>query len=137
VTWSLAIEPDARIAPGRPFTAVLTATIDRGWGIYAMSQPPGGPIAMTVEMPKSQPFAFAGAVVEPAPTKKIDRTFANLETLYFEGTPAFTIPVRAQPGTSPGPHELIVNVEYQACSAELCHRPTTVTLKVPVTVSAR
>lgn len=137
VAWSIAVPPGERVVPGGSFNAIVTAKIDPGWWVYAMSQPPGGPIAMTVDVPKTQRFALAGAVVEPKPTRKIDRTFDNLETLYFEGTPAFTVPMRVNAGTAAGRHELTVNVEYQACSADLCLQPTTIALKINVAVATR
>ena len=46
IHWTLAPAPNARAEAGQPITLVLTATIDEGWHLYGMNEPPG-PIALT------------------------------------------------------------------------------------------
>ena len=59
VNWSIATAPNARVAAGRTFYAVVSAKIEPGWHLYALSQPAGGPIAMSITVPKGQPFSLA------------------------------------------------------------------------------
>ena len=104
VHWTLAPAPNAKAEAGQPITLVLTATIDEGWHLYAMTEPPG-PIALTFAVDKSGPFSLSGAITESAPTKKFDPNF-NLMTEYHETTATFTLPLTIAAGTPNGPHDV-------------------------------
>jgi DsbC/DsbD-like thiol-disulfide interchange protein len=135
VTWSVGLAPNARAVAGRTFDVMVTAKIEEGWHVYALSQPAGGPIAMSVTVPKSQPFSLAGKVSEPLPTRRVDRNFPQLgETVTFEEKADFTVPVRVAPGTPIGSHTLKVEMEFQVCTDRLCLPPKTIELKLDVKV---
>ncbi len=118
VHWS--IGPRDRTASG-PFTIVITARIDEGWHLYAMSEPPG-PVAVTFRVPKDGPFALAGPITESPPAKKFDPNF-NVMTEFHEGTATFTLPVSAAPSVSPGAYPLAVTVNFQTCTDRVCLPP--------------
>src|SRR5438067_2094404 len=83
VHWT-AVGP-ARVRPGATFDVTLTATIDDEWHVYSVTQGPGGPIPTTIAVPGAQPFARAGAVRGPAPTRAFDQNF-DIETETYDGT---------------------------------------------------
>ena len=66
IKWSLAKTP-ASAAAGQTFRIDLTATIDEGWHLYSISQPPGGPITTRISVAKDQPFTLAGAIDAVSP----------------------------------------------------------------------
>ena len=63
---------------------------------------------------------------------KQDENFA-VDTHYYEGQAAFTIPVTIDRSVASGAHEIPLEVTFQACGNELCLRPFT--HKLPVTIS--
>jgi thiol:disulfide interchange protein DsbD len=134
VRWSLAPAADAKPEPGKPIPVVATATIDEGWHLYAMTEPPG-PIALTFALDKSGPFALAGAITESTPTKKFDPNF-NLMTEFHEEKATFTVPVAPAPGTPAGTHTFVLTVTYQTCNDRFCLPPKTEKLQVELTAGS-
>jgi hypothetical protein len=135
VTWSITAAPNARAVAGRTFEAIVTAKIESGWHLYALSQPAGGPIAMSVTLPKNQSFGLAGKVIEPPPIKRVDRNFPQLgETLTFDDSADFTVPIRVPAATKSGTHTVRVEIEFQVCSDTICLPPRTVELKFDVNI---
>jgi len=130
VHWTLAPAPNAKAEAGQPITLVLTATIDEGWHLYAMTEPPG-PIALTFAIDKSGPFTLAGAITESAPTKKFDPNF-NVMTEYHETTATFTLPLTIAAETSSWPQTFAVTVMYQTCNDRFCLPPKSEKLEVQI-----
>lgn len=136
VQWSLApSDRAAAVKPGGTFTVTATATIEPGWHIYALSEPPGGPIPLSFKVPKDGPFSLAGTpkAVTP-PVAKIDPNFDNLETELHEGTAVYTLPVRLAAGTAPGSYTLLVTTTFQTCNDRLCMPPRDVDLTLALVV---
>ena len=134
VHWTLAPAPNAKAEPGQPITLVLTATIDEGWHLYAMTEPPG-PIALTFALDKSGPFSLAGAITESAPTKKFDPNF-NVMTEFHESTATFTLPLTIAAGAPNGPQNFAVTVTYQTCNDRFCLPPKNEKLQVQIDVGS-
>ena len=133
VTWSLA-PIAAPIAPGDTAKAQLTAQIDPGWYIYALTQAPGGPYALEIVIPKNEPFAIAGRIDAPAPRRKFDENF-KIETDTHDESATFVVPVRLAPDASGVSHTLRLAVTFQACNDRLCLPPReqVLTARVPST----
>jgi thiol:disulfide interchange protein DsbD len=137
IKWSITAAPGARPTAGRVFSVIVTATIDPGWHLYSMSQPAGGPIAMSVTLPNGQAFSLAGKVDEPQPVRRVDKNFPQLgESLTFDDKAEFTVPVRVAAGTPAGAKKLQIDVEFQVCSDRLCLAAQTVALKLDLMVEA-
>lgn len=134
VQWTLAPAPNAKPQAGQPITLVLTATIDEGWHLYAMTEPPG-PIALTFAVDKSGPITLAGAITESAPTKKFDPNF-NVLTEYHETIATFTLPLTIAADTPNGPHGFAVTVTYQTCNDKFCLPPKSEKLNVQIDVGS-
>lgn len=135
VKWS-ASAPATTVAPGAVAKISVTAKIEPGWKLYAVEQPPGGPLALGFALTKGGPFEIAGKQIV-APKAKIQKQDENftVDTRYYEGAATFTIPVHVA-GTAPaGAQTIPLEITFQACGAELCLRPFTAKVDVPVTVA--
>lgn len=134
VKWSAA-PVTAHVGPGGVATITVTATVQPGWKLYAVEQPPGGPVPLTFALAKGAPFGIAGKQIV-APKAKIQKQDANfpVDTHYYENEAKFTVPVNVHPPAAAGGHTIPLEVTFQACGAELCLRPFTEKLQVPVTV---
>ena len=134
VKWS-ATPPAAAVAVGDAASIIVTARVQKGWKLYAIEQPPGGPIPLAFALTKGAAFQIAGKQIV-APKAKVQKQDANfaVDTHYYENQVKFTVPVSVPAGTTAGQHAMPLEITFQACGAELCLRPFTETLVVPVTV---
>lgn len=113
----------------------LTATIDDGWHIYAVTQGPGGPVPTRFTLAAGQPLALGGdPKVSPAPKTEMDESF-GIPVQMHEHQASFTIPVKTT--TAAHPDSVLVRARYQACSASLCLPPQTAQLSAPVAKNGR
>ena len=133
VRWS-ATAPAKAIAPGGVAKIELSAKIEDGWKLYALSQPKGGPIPLTIVLEKGTPFTLVQKqITGPLPKLQKDDNF-NLETQYYEHEAAFTLPVTL-PRTASGKLQIPLDVTFQACGASICLRPFTHRISVDILVS--
>jgi DsbC/DsbD-like thiol-disulfide interchange protein len=136
VKWSIQKAPAAAEA-GQTVTIELAAQIEKGWHLYAIHQPSDGPIPMEVSVgPASQFKLDPKKVTEPEPEKIKDENF-GVETHQHSGTVVFRLPVTIAPNAAAGQREVDVSARFQACSEKVCLRPTTVTKKTIIMVTAR
>jgi DsbC/DsbD-like thiol-disulfide interchange protein len=113
----------------------VQAEIAKGWHIYSLTQKPGGPIPLRLELVGDSMFV-RGIVKAPKPDRTFDKNF-GIETELYSGNPKFTIPV-AVPGHSPtGIRRFQIAARYQVCSDKLCLPPRTDKLDVTVRVAGR
>ncbi len=54
--------------------------------------------------------------------------------LVFTGTFAVKTRFQAPAGAPPGPATLVGKIHYQACSSDMCFRPATIEVKLPVVI---
>ena len=133
VRWS-ATAPTKAIAAGGVAKIELTAKIEDGWKLYALSQPKGGPIPLAIVIEKGAPFTLVQKqITGPLPKLQKDDNF-NLETQYYEHEAAFTLPVTL-PKTASGKLQVPLDVTFQACGASICLRPFTQRVNVEIIVS--
>ncbi len=112
----------------------LTATIESGWKLYALTQPKGGPRPLDIEVAKGAPFTIAKKqIAAPKPKTLKDENF-NLETLYYEGEARFTVPVTAAASTSKATG-IPFEITFQACGKDICLRPFTQKVNVPLNIA--
>jgi thiol:disulfide interchange protein DsbD len=133
IHWSLAVTSKGPVLPGKPLEAALTAKIDKGWHLYALDEPAGGPSATVITLPPSKLFVQAGPVSAPPGTRLMDPNF-NLETEFFEDQVAFLIPLKVTAGTALGRQKLEVTTNWQTCNDRLCLPPTEATISVDVNI---
>jgi DsbC/DsbD-like thiol-disulfide interchange protein len=113
---------------------LLTATIQSGWKLYALTQPQGGPKPLAIEVADGAPFTIARKqIVAPKPKTLKDENF-DLQTLYYDTQAVFTVPVSV-PASISGKSEIPLEITFQACGNNICLRPFTEKVSVPLTVS--
>ena len=71
VAIAAAIEPGGG---GKPDVLAVTATLEAGWHLYAVTQRPGGPLATTISLAADSPRQVAGGFVpaEPPHVRTVD-----------------------------------------------------------------
>jgi DsbC/DsbD-like thiol-disulfide interchange protein len=112
----------------------LTATIQSGWKLYALTQPQGGPKPLAIEIADGAPFTIARKqIVAPKPKTLKDENF-DLQTLYYDTQAVFTVPV-SLPASISGKAEIPLEITFQACGNSICLRPFTEKISVPLTVN--
>jgi DsbC/DsbD-like thiol-disulfide interchange protein len=136
VRWTVVGGGSTRdVVPGRTLPITIQAEIAKGWHIYSLTQKPGGPIPLRLELVGDSVFV-RGIVKAPKPDRTFDKNF-GIETELYSGNPKFTIPV-AVPGHSPtGIRRFQIAARYQVCSDKLCLPPRTDKLDVTVRVAGR
>ena len=128
-SWSLTDDSNGKaLSKGQPIRVVLKATIEEGWHLYALEQPPGGPFATTIKVTEAKPFELSGKIESSAPILKPDNNFIidgkPLETLFFDNSASFKVPLKATADTLAS--EISLDVRFQVCDATRCLPPKTV-----------
>jgi DsbC/DsbD-like thiol-disulfide interchange protein len=103
-------------------SVVLSATIQDGWHVYALSQPAGGPTPLKITIPSGAPFALQAPVAETKVTRREDPSF-KMETVYYLNSVNLTVNVKKE--VNPAAEILPVDVRFKACNARLCLPPYT------------
>ena len=127
--WSLSSDlASARLKNGDAIKATLKAEIEKGWHLYALEQPDGGPVATTIKVTDGKPFEINGKIESPKPTIKADPNFPidgkPLETKFFTDAAAFVIPLKTTAETAAD--SLSIDVRFQLCNDTFCMPPKTV-----------
>lgn len=136
VRWSIVGGSSARpIAPGKTVNVTLQAEIDRGWHIYSLTQKPGGPIPLRIQLVGGADVSIRGAIKGPTPVRKFDENF-SIETEYYSGTARFTLPLGVPAGSLTGKRNLQIAARYQVCSATICLPARTEKLELNLQIRA-
>jgi DsbC/DsbD-like thiol-disulfide interchange protein/cytochrome c biogenesis protein CcdA len=123
-------------APGGVTVEVaVTAAIDRGWHIYGtrLSEELGIPTSFTAELPDG--WALAGAVIESEPHERFDPTMEAM-MIEHEKEARFALPVSIPATAAPGEYAVRGSFTVQACDANACLMPDTLSFTFPITVIA-
>jgi thiol:disulfide interchange protein DsbD len=132
VRWTLADGKGPRtVASGRTVDVTLEAEIDKGWYIYSLTQKPGGPFPLRIQLVGAADVGVRGTIRAPKPVTKFDPNF-GIETELHRGKPKFTLSVGVPAGSLTGKREVQITARYQACSETLCLPPRTE--KLPLTL---
>lgn len=135
VKWSIQKAP-ATARAGQTVTIQFAARIDKGWHLYALEQPSDGPIPTEISVGPASHFTLDPKKIDkPEPEKVNDENF-GVETHHYSGTVVFGLPVTIVTNAPAGQQEIEVSARFQACSDKVCLRPTTVSQKTTVTVTA-
>jgi thiol:disulfide interchange protein len=127
VSWTLGSDV-LKVAPGATVPLRLTAKIDDGWHIYAVTTPPPRNVKITIG-------DAAVHVFQPKPQQKYDEVLlANVE--YYEKEAVFWIPFELKKDAAAGPLEITAQVRYAVCDAQKCLPPKTKTVAFTLTVDA-
>ncbi len=122
--WSLDSVAKGRILKNdETFKAKLKAEIEKGWHLYAVEQPEGGPYPTKITIAENAPFLIEGSIESPKTITKFDPNF-QIETKYFADQAEFNLPIKVVNETNAD--ALAVNVRFQVCNDTVCLPPKTV-----------
>ena len=135
VKWSAAA-PSEAVSPGGTVTVALTAKIEKGWKLYALTQPEGGPQKLAIEIAAGAPFAISKQIAGPPPKTLADENF-GMTTRYYDKAATFTVPVTVSNTAAAGRAQIPLEVTFQACGESLCLRPFTQKVEAGLNVGKR
>jgi DsbC/DsbD-like thiol-disulfide interchange protein len=124
------------IVSGRTVPLTLQADIAKGWHIYSLTQKPGGPIPLRLELLGAADVIVRGVIRAPQPERVFDKNF-GIETELYSGNPRFTIPVGVSGRSLTGVRKFQVSARYQVCSETLCLPPRTDKLDAALRIAGR
>jgi suppressor for copper-sensitivity B len=105
----------------------ITATINKGWHIYSVTQKPGGPLKTKIKL---DPKADAELAGDPKAITKPDShpepAFNNLIVETHEDKAVWEVPIKLKPGVDPKTARITGAVNAQACAGS-CLPPTNYT----------
>ncbi len=133
VQWSATVVAPTAGPPGREAALRVSGEILNGWHVYALSQAPGGPTALRVNLDDNDVAELAGAPSGPTPHNRHDRSF-GLETQFYTHSFTVVVPLRLKQGAS-GKRNIPVSIRFQTCSDRECQPPTTTHLSVAMETS--
>lgn len=103
----------------------ITATIERGWHIYSLTQPPGGPVATAIQVSPPPGIRVVGPFQPSvAPEKKQEAVFDNLTVESHQGTVTWYAPIEVPPNVDLTSLRISGQVTVQPCDANSCLPPT-------------
>lgn len=123
------------VVRGRAVDIILRADIAEGWYIYSLTQKPGGPFPLRIQLTGAADVGVRGVIKAPKPTTRFDPNF-GIETELHRGKPQFTVPVGVPAGSLTGKREIVVAARYQACSETLCLPPRTEKVALTLRIKA-
>ena len=124
------------VVSGRTVPLTVQAEIAKGWHIYSLTQKPGGPIPLRIELLGAADVVIRGVIKAPAPERTFDKNF-GIETELYSGSPRFTIPVGVPGRSLTGVRKFHVAARYQVCSETLCLPARTDKVDVALRITGR
>lgn len=121
---------------GRTVPLTLQADIAKGWHLYSLTQKPGGPKPLRIELVGAADVLIRGVIKAPQPERTFDKNF-GIETEVYSGTPRFTIPVGVPGRSLTGLRKFQVAARYQVCSETLCLPQRTDKVEVALRITGR
>jgi thiol:disulfide interchange protein len=135
VVWSASILEPQPFPARTQFDVRVDARIERGWHLYGLSQPAGGPPPTSLIVRPSDAFEPAGEITAPDPTAAFDPNF-GVETFFFERRAVFSIPLRVGGATADGRYVQAIAISWVTCNDRFCLPPADTVLQVAVNVGA-
>ena len=116
VKWKIKLEDS-----GKPEKEIVfTAVADKGWHLYDMNLPAGGPVSTSITYETMKGAELIGKVVSSvAPTSVYDELFA-MNLRWYSGTVTFTQKIKV---TDAKAFKLAGELEFMACNDETCLPP--------------
>ena len=116
VKWKIKLE-DSKTAEKE---IVFTATSEKGWHLYDMNLPEGGPVSTSFTFETLKGAELIGQPISSVkPTVVYDELFA-MDLRWYPGTVSFTQKVKI---TDPKKFKIEGEVEFMACNDETCLPP--------------
>ncbi|MFO7615120.1 MAG: cytochrome c biogenesis protein CcdA [Bacteroidales bacterium] len=101
------------------YELILKTEIDRGWHVYAIDIPDGGPIPTTFTFNPSDDFELVGPLITPQAIEKYDNAF-EMDLRYYDDGAVFRQKIRM---LTDKPFEVTGELEFMACDDSRCLPP--------------
>lgn len=98
----------------------FTAKADKGWHLYDMNLPEGGPVSTSFTFEKKQGVELIGTPTPSVAPQKVQDDLFNMELRWYAGTVTFTQKIKV---TNPKKFKLEGDVEFMTCNDENCLPP--------------
>ncbi len=107
---------------GKTGELTITAMIEKGYHIYSVTQPQGGPLATSIRLDPGSAYQLAGEFqATPAPEAHVDKeVWPGLTIEEHQTQVTWKAPVRIAAGTNPAEVPIRGVVQAQACEATSC-----------------
>ena len=115
VKWSF----DSKKINNEEFDLILKAQMDKGWHIYGIDIPEGGPIPTSFKFNPSEEYELVGTLVTPAAIEKYDNAF-EMDLRYYDDNAQFKQRVKMKSGK---PFKVSGELEYMSCDDSRCLPP--------------
>lgn len=113
ISWSF----KAKNIEGSKYEITINASIEKGWHLYSISLPEGGPIATTFTFKQTPDFKLIDKVKEVTKSTTEHDAIFNLDLSFFAKEATFSQVIEL---TNNNSTEISGNVEYQACFSDKC-----------------
>jgi DsbC/DsbD-like thiol-disulfide interchange protein len=124
------------VVAGRTVPITVQAEIAKGWHIYSLTQKPGGPIPLRLELTGAADVLIRGVINAPKPERILDKNF-GIETELYSGNARFTIPVGVTGRSHTGIRRFQIAARYQVCSDKVCLPSRTDKLDAAIRIAGR
>lgn len=125
VKWSHSV----RMTSATEGVVTFTARIDKGWHVYGLDIPKGGPKPTSFNFDKSTGIATVGKMsVSPKPVKVFDKAF-DMELSWWAGKAVFSQKFKV---TDPASAHMVVTLRYMACNDTNCMPPKRQTFEIDI-----
>ncbi|WP_458629107.1 protein-disulfide reductase DsbD family protein [Winogradskyella sp. PC D3.3] len=125
VKWSTSVEK----LNDTELILVATATIDKGWKLYAQNIDEGGPIPTSFDYTLKEGVALVGATNEEKGEESIDKVF-DMKIKYFKNKAQFRQKIKVSDATI---SKVVSEVGFMSCNDTQCTAPTYVDLEYDLT----
>ncbi len=125
----------ASVRAGDTLAVEIHSVIPAGWHLYSLTEPPGGPIATTINAGPASLAVLGGVVRSPLPTIALDPNF-GIQTEWYHDSVSFEVPIRIVSPALSGSSRVDVRIGYQTCNDRYCLPPTEDTVHVPVVITS-
>lgn len=116
VKWDIKLKDNA--SPVKEL--ILTATMDKGWHVYDMNLPEGGPISTNVSFEEIVGAELEGGLTASSKPVSVHDPQFNMELRWYENTVTFTQKIKV---TDLKSFKVTGEIEYMACNDETCLPP--------------
>jgi DsbC/DsbD-like thiol-disulfide interchange protein len=133
VQWSGSTIPKTSVVQGSTIEINLSAEVQEGWHVYGLTQAPGGPTPLRVNLDENAVVQIVSVKSGTASVKKHDPSF-DLETEFYPGSFSVDIQTQVKQHAAADDQSVPVSVRFQACNDRTCLPPKTVHFSVPIEV---
>ena len=125
VQWHYTLE----LKGPKTYEVKAVATLQKGWHIYSMTTPEGGPVPTKFTFTKNPLITLKGTIQEQGNKKEKYEEVFGVNTAYFTHKAVFSQTLQLKTNVKTN---ISGTVTYMVCSEEQCLPPTTKTFQLTV-----